>query len=497
MYLKFYAGDSYKFALFDYDTKCLSDLKRYVVSFDGTNNLTPDFSDFEEPIKTLIYELKESYFTKCLQKIMNHICSDEDLENEANDHSLIDCIFYHTKWLAVEFYLTGATNNDVKNIPRNICNNGVDNHNQTRHLVNSCSNLGEYFRNRTLLEQLQEVELIYELFKSNQVATFFIEPHYNVSDKVDFNLFGVHITSETPKQINPEKFTIPHRRKKESKKIIGNTTLYAMLNVDSNHSDTIQFARERVLSALRVFSDFSNNDYILRFEYKLSNNESRIPLQESVGFDNEGFQSRIYDYYKKGRRIINSDIDDFLIKNDKIFISGIHNSQRSQILSNLWFYLESYYDSPKTTISKTSELLATRMKNEFDVALYEFLSRKYFDFIIGFHDDVNKSDMSAFFTNDYSEVEEKLRFFKKRFKHPLITKKLIKFDTVKCKEKEKFKDFISDYLGQVYINRNLHVHSLNENYFFTGGNLELLVRLANFFRQYLIGLTTESIETKQ
>ena len=493
MYLGFLFGDSNQFAFFDYDTQCLADLKNYI---DTLQDQKADFKIYEQPIKTLLTELNTTYFTKCLEKIVNHVTSDDELDSKPNDHCLIECIFEHTKVLAVEFYMTGASSDDINNILRNICNRSTKKYEQTRHLRGTISNLDEYYEKRNLQEQLHEVKLMYELFGSSQIAIFFIEPHYKFNNKVDFKLFGVHFRSDVPREIDSQKFNKYLDGLERTNAVIDENTLFASVNVESNHSNTIQSARKKVLSALGVFSEYSENQYILSFAYYLSKNNSRIPHKDNIPFKNEEINEIVYDTYRKNKLIATPLIDDFLRKNDEIFITGIHNPQRSQILIHLWFYFESYFDNSKRAISKTSALLANRMKEEFEKSLYLFLHRKYFDFN-GLHEDVQDQDRREFYINSNSEIPDKLEYFKRRFKHPVITNKLIKMNNGKFTEKVKYEKFLSEFLEQVYIYRNLYVHSLNENQFFTGNNLSLLIRVSNFFRQDLISRAIENSNSKE
>lgn len=489
-YFDFLAKDTNQFQFFDYETTCLTDLKIYIDSLKEKEK--PNFDKFILPIETLLTELNETYFSKCFEKIKNHITSFEELESEENNHSLIECIFHHTKFIAVEFFLTGASDSDIKNIPRNICNRSIKNYDQTRHLNKIVPNLEDYFSNRKLHEQLNEVELYYNLFKSSQTLTFFIKPHYKITNKVDINIFNVHITSEKPNYIIIENFNQHHIHLKKANLIIDDNTLFANINVENNHSNTVKLAREKVLMALNTMSRFSENYYTLNFAHYQSNGSSIVPLKDNIEFDNEALLNATYQYYKKGKKIIDPTIDSFLEKNDLSFITGRDSLKRSELLTNLWFYMESYFGNTHDAVSKTSVLLKERIKQKFELSLYNFLDIEYFNFINGMPEYVSEEDRVKFHTNLYSEIGSKLKFFKKTFKHPIITEKLIIFDNGKNTTNTKFQEFIVEYLRQVNIYRNMQVHSLIQNDFFTGSNLNFLLRITNYFRQDLIAKAIEN-----
>lgn len=60
--------------------------------------------------------IRRNLFQQMSAKIINHIISHEELDSISNNHSIIDCILFHTKLIAVEFYLTGASSIDINNI---------------------------------------------------------------------------------------------------------------------------------------------------------------------------------------------------------------------------------------------------------------------------------------------------------------------------------------------------------------------------------------------
>lgn len=492
-YIKFYfdflAKDTNQFQFFDYDTTCLTDLKIYIEGL--KKDEIPKFNKYILPIENLLTELNETYFSKCFEKIKNHVCSSEALESKENDHSLIECIYHHTKFIAVEFFLTGASDNDIKYIPRNICNKSVKNFEQTKHLNKIVPNLELYFKNRKLHEQLNEVELIYNLFKSSQTLTFFIKPHYKITNKVDINIFNVHITSDKPNYIVTENFN-HHIHNESANLIIDDSTLFANIIVESNHSNTVKLARQKVLIALNTMSNFSENYYTIKFAYYQSNGSSIVPLKNNIVFDNQKLLNATYQYYKIGKNIKDAKIDSFLEKNDLSFITGRDSLKRSELLTNLWFYLESYFGNTNDAVSKTSTYLSEKIKQEFEHSLYNFLDIEYFNFINGMPEFVLEEDRVKFHTNLYSEIGSKLKFFKKTFKHPIITEKLIIFDNGKNTTNTKFQEFIIEYLKQVNIYRNMQVHSLIQNDYFTGSNLNFLLRITNYFRQDLIAKAIEN-----
>ncbi len=485
-YLDMLGKDLNQYLIFDYNTSCLSNLKEYIRNL--TEKEKPDFSKFELPLDELLKQLEETYFSKCLQKVINHIASTEELDSNPNNHSLIECVLFHTKLIAVDFYLTGASNKDINEIIDNICNKSLlkEDYQKRRHLQYVIEDLASYFENRTLIAQLKELELVYNLFKSKQTATFFIQPHYKISNEIDIDFFGVKITSTKPNNIEKNWYNEHFNKYDFGQAIINENTLFAIVEINSNHSNTINIARDKVQLAINSLSTISENEYVINFAYSLSKNTSSIPLKTEMEFDNNKFLNTIYQNFRNNKQILNFDIDRFLNEKDFIFITGLVAKKRTDLLINLWFYIEAFYLDSNKAISQTSQNLSKRIKEEFECSLYSFIDSNYFNYFMGMPTYITECDRKNFYTKYYAEVPVKLNFFKKRFKHPIITKKLIKAEKFNSSEQSKFEGFIKEYLKQVNINRNLFVHSLIENEYFTSANLNLLLVISNCFRQNLI-----------
>lgn len=477
------------YRIFDYNSECLSKLKSYINLLDENKN-TPNFEEYIFPLEDLLNQLEETYFSKCLQKIINHILSHEELDSISNNHSIIDCILFHTKLIAVDFYLTGASSIDINNIVKNICNSSKKHKEQIRHLKDKYDDLDQYFKNRQLVDQIKEVELIYCYFKSKQTATFFIQPHSKLKNNLDIDFFDVKFTSTLPDYINKNWFNEDYDKYKYGNPIISDKTIFAIVEMNNNHSNTINLARDKVQVAINTLGRFTENQYIIDFAYKLSN-ASSIQNKENIDFDKNNLIDSLYIQYKKNKIIIDEAIDKFLIDNDFLFITGRDTKKRSELLTNLWFYLESYYKNSDDAIKRSSFTLADRVKEEFICSLYLFIDNKYFNLFNGIPIFVKDEDRHMYYTNLKTDMKKKLKIFKKSFRHPILTRKFITNDNAEYSENSKYQDFIKEYLKKVWINRNLYVHSLKENDYFLGANLNFLLALTNYFRQDLISKAIE------
>lgn len=474
--------DQYK--IFNYNTECLSSLRNYINKLEAQEK--PNFSLFIEQFELLLSQLEETYFRNCLEKVINHVASNDELDSYPDNHSLIECIFMYTKYLAVEFYLTGASIADITSIVSIICNNSKDNSDKISHLSEFVNDLDNYFKNRTLIEQLQEIELLYKFIKLNQTVTFFIQPHYKIIN-IDIDFFGIKISSTKPKHIDEDWFNIQYNKFHLGTPIIDKNTLFAIVKINSNHSNTINAAREKLQLALNTLSKFTNNEYVISFAYELSKKGPSFQLTTEIEMNNEEFHNTIYEKFKHNKSIVNKRFDDFLTTKDFIFITGCHSKKRTDLLINLWFYIEAFFLDSEKAISQTSWALSKRIKEEFEKSLNSLIEINYY---ISFNKNqpyIIEKDKININKSINADIPTKLSFFKKKFKHPIITKKLIKFDN--NFENTKFQDFIRQYLKQVNINRNLIVHNLIENDYFTGANLNLLLVVANYFRQDLISKT--------
>lgn len=134
-------------------------------------------------------------------------------------------------------------------------------------------------------------------------------------------IFDVKFTSTLPDYINKNWFNEDYDKYKYGNPIISDKTIFAIVEMNNNHSNTINLARDKVQVAINTLGRFTENQYIIDFAYKLSN-ASSIQNKENIDFDKNNLIDSLYIQYKKNKIIIDEAIDKFLIDNDFLFITG-------------------------------------------------------------------------------------------------------------------------------------------------------------------------------
>lgn len=428
-----------------------------------------DLKEFDlEPLLDLAELLNNEYIDDIIKILYNHIASEERL----NSHNK-ECISYYASILASEFFLITCSKKDLESIIAKIIGNNykvIGAPDEHISFEKSITDYKTYYSNRNLREQLNEIKLIYNYYKSSYKITYLAECNLKIKNKFELTIGDVHFTNNYKIEEN-EFWNILIKSELDLTR-----TVYVTLEIYYNTENSKIISHSKLLDTIKIFE----NNYGLKLmvlPYTIVNERHYTVKSKSAIEIEEGNAVLMFKCNKNEKSFSYSrdDLSQLIKKNDEYYFRGYYSDRIDEKLIYLWSYLESFeirWDTEKC-IKKIVKKVLSQIESNNKSRFYNFLINKY---VNSLPSSIDLKQQSMLKDNWQKwESENFLKSFASEVNSPIIKDFLnnnIEYQRV----------YLNKLLSSIYEQRNMIVHGCRFNFSMVFTQIEMFTYIVKLYR---------------